>query len=434
MYNKTLADKILKVAADASPLNLGYLELKKALPQFSGLPDTEWLTAIDALSKEGLVGDGGLVRIGPNNNLVKLFRLEITETGRQRADKNEPQEQMKSGEPELAYSLLQYLRIAARDRAVHKFNVIGKSGKGEFEQWLGRELAQSEKQTVIWIWDELRRLRLMNVTGTDLDQPDNWIVISEKGSTITESELARFFARDVVSNHTDRRLDGLLGIPDRAEFDKDFVEYAGQATAIQPFSLLMLDLDHFKGINDDFGHPVGDEVLRQTACAVGKVVMGKGEVYRYGGEEVVVFLPNHSLPEAMAVAERIRAAVQLVDVPSVDREITASLGVATFPDTTTDAGRLLENTDKALYSSKQNGRNRVTDAQRSSLGSEIANRAKEKHREFGKIRCGCTIPTSVAPCPSIGYQEPYRIRIAHRADRDRTRWSCAHGTLETAAG
>lgn len=81
-----------------------------------------------------------------------------------------------------------------------------------------------------------------------------------------------------------------------------------------PLSFIMIDLDHFKNFNDTYGHSVGDEVLKATAQVVATVVRGKGEAYRYGGEEISVILPNHALVEAAAVAERIRNEIERVRI------------------------------------------------------------------------------------------------------------------------
>lgn len=83
---------------------------------------------------------------------------------------------MTADEIKLGYLLLEHLRVVTRDRAVHKFNVIGKSTKGEFELWLRRDISPSERESLIWIWDELKRARLINATGTDLVNPDDWVV------------------------------------------------------------------------------------------------------------------------------------------------------------------------------------------------------------------------------------------------------------------
>lgn len=106
---------------------------------------------------------------------------------------------MTAEEIKLGFLLLQHLRVATRDRAVHKFNVIGRSTRGEFEICLGRDISPSEKQSLIWIWDELKRARLINATGTDLVNPDDWVVVSPKGMTVSEGDFAAMF-RDEPSD------------------------------------------------------------------------------------------------------------------------------------------------------------------------------------------------------------------------------------------
>src|SRR5271163_2237744 len=94
-------------------------------------------------------------------------------------------------EIKLSYLLLKFLRLSTR--SVNKFNVIGRSGKGEFEMWLEKDVLPDEKQTLIWVWDELKRARLINATGTDLVNPDDWFSVSPKGQTISEADFAAMF-------------------------------------------------------------------------------------------------------------------------------------------------------------------------------------------------------------------------------------------------
>jgi diguanylate cyclase (GGDEF)-like protein len=92
-------------------------------------------------------------------------------------------------------------------------------------------------------------------------------------------------------------------------------------------SMIMIDLDHFKAVNDKHGHSAGDDVLREVARRVDLVARSKGAAFRYGGEEIVVLLPNHTCDEAVAVAERIRRSIDTTPVGAI--QVTASLGVST---------------------------------------------------------------------------------------------------------
>ena len=125
----------------------------------------------------------------------------------------------------------------------------------------------------------------------------------------------------------------------------------------------MIDLDHFKQINDTHGHMVGDEVLREISLRLAEVVRVYDKVGRFGGEEFVVVLPGTSQAEAEAAAERIREELSRapVDTTVGPLTVTASLGVVTRQgELANDATTLLVAADTALYSSKESGRDRVT--------------------------------------------------------------------------
>ena len=136
-----------------------------------------------------------------------------------------------------------------------------------------------------------------------------------------------------------------------------------------PFSILMLDIDNFKAINDTFGHRVGDIVLQQLGRVISRVIPDSRYIGRYGGEEFLVILPQSSSSEAWSVAERVRAAVESTVIACEDRSIsspTVSIGIATafgWKETSED---LIEIADGALYSAKAAGRNCVCHAFESS--------------------------------------------------------------------
>ncbi|HEX6243493.1 MAG TPA: GGDEF domain-containing protein [Polyangiales bacterium] len=164
---------------------------------------------------------------------------------------------------------------------------------------------------------------------------------------IDESKLLRLVDR---ATH-----DGLTGLFDRATLRSALRNaLAGPA---HPVSVIMLDLDQFKRFNDTHGHLSGDRVLCNVAAIVQQSVRETDLPARYGGEELCVVLPGRTLEEASLVAERLRARIE----SELSCEgVTASVGVAAYPEHADTPLTLLEAADQALYASKRNGRNRVT--------------------------------------------------------------------------
>ncbi len=155
-------------------------------------------------------------------------------------------------------------------------------------------------------------------------------------------------------------LDDRLPLNRAATFDRDLVEMTKAVRrADEPLSLVMIDLDHFKTVNDEHGHPVGDEVLVAVSEVVTKRLGRKGKAYRYGGEEFALLLPSYSAEEAFGLAERIRKDIRAAVVSSKGLRVTASFGVACLPDDASNPKGLLEKADAALYEAKNLGRNRV---------------------------------------------------------------------------
>jgi len=154
-------------------------------------------------------------------------------------------------------------------------------------------------------------------------------------------------------------LDPLLQIFNRGRFDSGLTEFSGRATKEHPLSLVMIDIDHFKNVNDRYGHPAGDDVLTKIAVVLQSVSMNKGPCYRYGGEELAVLLSNYTLEEAVAFAERVRLTIAQGDFSPFPDRVTISLGVATMPDHAQEAEALKREADNALYQAKRLGRNLV---------------------------------------------------------------------------
>jgi RNA-directed DNA polymerase len=156
--------------------------------------------------------------------------------------------------------------------------------------------------------------------------------------------------------------DDLLPLLRKRMFMKDLLLVSEKATPAAPVSLLMIDLDHFKTVNDKHGHPVGDEVLVGCASVIAARCQGKGEAYRYGGDEIAVLLPNFTTSEAAVLAELIRSDIEKTPLGSKQLSITVSIGLATSPGHAADPKALLAAADKALYEAKAQGRNRVAPA------------------------------------------------------------------------
>lgn len=154
--------------------------------------------------------------------------------------------------------------------------------------------------------------------------------------------------------------DALTGLPNKRAIADTLKRMVAQANRTStPLAMLMLDLDHFKMINDQFGHGRGDEVLAGVGAALRSTIRDSDFAGRYGGEEFIVLLPSVDLDGATATAEKIRAAVAGITVASLDRSVTVSIGIALMPGHGNDPEALERASDRALYSAKRNGRNRI---------------------------------------------------------------------------
>jgi len=157
--------------------------------------------------------------------------------------------------------------------------------------------------------------------------------------------------------------DALTGVGNRRRLDRDLAAEA--ATGDTPVAVIMVDVDHFKRINDEHGHDAGDTALRDVAEALRREVRAGDVVYRYGGEEFCVLLAKTNATEAAQVAERIRFAVSQMS-SAVDEPLTVSIGVALGKGE--HVAQTMIRADEALFKSKGGGRNRVTLAAQPLLG------------------------------------------------------------------
>lgn len=169
--------------------------------------------------------------------------------------------------------------------------------------------------------------------------------------------------RNLENAIRDSTLDDLTGVANRKSFDTAIRKIAGEAmNSGDDLSLLMIDIDHFKKVNDTWGHQTGDAVLRHLAKTMQQAVRGEDHVARYGGEEFAVILPRTDGKAAMNVAENIRQALAREPIPLVLdpplAPVTVSIGAACY-EPGDPLAEWVERTDAALYLAKREGRNRV---------------------------------------------------------------------------
>jgi len=208
-----------------------------------------------------------------------------------------------------------------------------------------------------WVWLEMRGSVLRDAEGKPLE----FLVIFRDISERKRMELEL---------HRLAMIDGLTELPNRRAFD-EALDYEWRRVLCDgtQASLLLLDVDHFKGFNDEYGHVAGDDCLRAIARAVRKVPKRPDDmVARYGGEELAIILPGTDLQGALHMADLVRSAVEELNIAHAANEegqgrVTISIGVATA--LSRDGGRmkmpesLLMAADSALYKAKLHGRNRV---------------------------------------------------------------------------
>jgi diguanylate cyclase (GGDEF)-like protein len=191
-----------------------------------------------------------------------------------------------------------------------------------------------------------------------------------------------------------------------------------------PMSCIMLDLDHFKSVNDRHGHPVGDQVLAEMAAVCRAELRTSDAFGRVGGEEFAVLLPLSDLAAAMTVAEKLRAAIARLSVPTPDGplRLTASFGVAALDPTVTDLDGLLRNADAALYAAKAEGRNRCVACRPAPVPPQVVRRRVLKAGQIsfngGRSVIDCTVRSlsddgaGLKVVSSIGVPETFKLAIA----------------------
>jgi len=155
--------------------------------------------------------------------------------------------------------------------------------------------------------------------------------------------------------------DALTGLNNRYRFHESLAKEFERARRYStPFSLVMFDIDHFKKVNDDYGHLAGDMVLKEISNLLMQSMREIDTAARYGGEEFMAILPNTKKDEAAVLAERMRDTIARCKFHQIDRPVTVSIGISGMPDGAVGSeDRLIRCADFALYGAKRNGRNRI---------------------------------------------------------------------------
>jgi diguanylate cyclase (GGDEF)-like protein len=184
-------------------------------------------------------------------------------------------------------------------------------------------------------------------------------LLSKEISIAMERSLLYSRVKDISTR------DGLIGCFNRGKLEVDIVaEIAAATLQEKPLSFLMIDIDWFKKYNDFHGHPKGDALLKQIVKVFAGATRPSDKIYRYGGEEFAILLPDISIEKSMPIASRIRKAVEQEQFEGEKEsqpggKVTVSIGAASFPSDANNKEGLIEAADSALYKAKQSGRNKV---------------------------------------------------------------------------
>jgi diguanylate cyclase (GGDEF)-like protein/putative nucleotidyltransferase with HDIG domain/PAS domain S-box-containing protein len=249
---------------------------------------------------------------------------------------------------------------------------------------------------------------------------DDVTSIEEKNKQLENMLEALRASRDEVrrQNHELEILannDSLTGCLNRRALFGELEKLCSAAAANrEPMSCIMVDIDHFKSINDRYGHAMGDRVLQMVAMTLRSNLGPAHVVGRYGGEEFAVLLPATSPAEASQMAETLRTRVETVRY--ADRPVTASFGVASNVDRALEPAELINLADQALYFAKSNGRNRVISWPQVPPGRQGTDDGKTTSRNSPAARLDAPIPyhSVTALCAALSFRDPLTAEHSRR--------------------
>jgi diguanylate cyclase (GGDEF)-like protein len=223
---------------------------------------------------------------------------------------------------------------------------------------LGRDavLSKYRHYSVIPLEIDAKPIAYLAVSGIEQDSQDTFLILAHQFMLGAKRAFLYQRIQELAI------IDSLTGAFTRSYYLGRFDEELARSQRFNyKLSYLAVDIDHFKDINDKYGHLVGDVVLRRVSGLIKEKIRQIDSLGRRGGDEFLVSLPETDALGAAQAAERIRQAIEDKAIKAYDEELkaTVSIGVATFPEHGSDNPVLLENADKALYQAKQQGRNRV---------------------------------------------------------------------------
>lgn len=214
--------------------------------------------------------------------------------------------------------------------------------------WIARHLARP----FVILADSIQKLEEGNIEVPELGS--HW---NREADVLTRTVITtvRSFQRQHEQLVHEANTDVLTGLTNRRMFEESIQDWVDQS---RHFAILVIDIDHFKQINDSYGHQMGDVVLQEVASIIMQQVTPEDVCSRFGGEEFVVLLSNSDLHTAYLKAEQIRMAIEHAKV-STDQSVTVSIGIAVCPFHATVSTELFHLADSALYQAKEEGRNRT---------------------------------------------------------------------------
>ena len=257
--------------------------------------------------------------------------------------------------------------IAHRYPLVKDETIIGRALDVDIVLEDGRASRQHARISTSEQGATLEDLNSTNGTYVNNQKIDHWSLMDGDLIAIGNTLLKFSFQSEVEGEYHDGMIDsvktdGLTGLLNRRFFDKQLdLELARAERANSALGFLLCDLDNFKQINDSFGHQVGDLVLKLVSSAIKDNIRETDFAGRYGGEELCVLLPDTDLTGAGEVAEKIRSAVEQLDINQEQGglRVTVSIGVSTFGEQASTAEALVQRADENLYQAKANGKNQV---------------------------------------------------------------------------